>query len=140
MKFIHSLAALGLATALNLAHALDIQPYSPELLASEQKADKAVALHFDADWCPTCRAQEKVLNGWKGDSAVPGTLLIVNYDNERGLRRKLGVRTQSTVIVYKGATEKARRQRGRRRQVAGSARRRHPAVCLDRGDHAVLPP
>ena len=108
MKFIHSLAALGLAAALNLAHALDIQPYSPKLLASEQKADNAVALHFHADWCPTCRAQEKVFNGWKGDSAVPGTLLIVNYDNERELRRKLGVRTQSTVIVYKGATEKAR--------------------------------
>jgi len=57
MKFIHSLAALGLATALKLAHALVIQAYSPELLASQQKADKAVALHFHADWCPTCRAQ-----------------------------------------------------------------------------------
>ncbi len=99
MKFIHSLVALGLAAAFNLAHALDIQPYSPELLASEQKADKAVALHFDADWCLTCRVQKKVFNGWKGDSAVPGTLLSVNYDNERELRRKLGVRTQSTVIV-----------------------------------------
>jgi thiol-disulfide isomerase/thioredoxin len=108
MKFIHSLVALGLAAALNLAHAIDIRPYSPELLASEQKADKAVALHFHADWCPTCRAQEKVFNGWQGDSAVPGTLLIVNYDNERELRRKLGVRTQSTVIVFKGETEKAR--------------------------------
>ena len=108
MKFIHSLVALGLAAALNLAHAIDIQPYSPELLASEQKADKAVALHFHADWCPTCLAQEKAFNGWKGDSAVPGTLLIVNYDNERELRRKLGVRTQSTVIVFKGTAEKAR--------------------------------
>ncbi len=108
MKFIHSLVALGLAAALNLVHAIDIRPYSPELLASEQKVDKVVALHFHADWCPTCRAQEKVFNGWKGDSAVPGTLLIVNYDNERELRRKLGVRTQSTVIVFKGAIEKAR--------------------------------
>ena len=71
MQFIHSLVALGLAATLNLAHALDIQPYSPEMLASEQKADKAVALHFHADWCPTCRAQEKVFNGRKGDSALP---------------------------------------------------------------------
>ena len=39
---------------------------------------------------------------------MPGTLLIVNYDNERELRKKLGVRTQSTVIVYRGAAEKAR--------------------------------
>ncbi len=108
MKFIHRLVILSLAGALNLAHALDIQPFSPELLASEQKAGKVVALHFHADWCPTCRAQERVFSAWKGDSAVPGTLLIVNYDNERGLRRKLGVRTQSTVIVYKGAAEKAR--------------------------------
>ena len=108
MKLFHSLVAFSLAVSLNLAHALEIQPYSPELLASEQKADKSVALHFHADWCPTCRVQEKVFNGWKGDSAVPGTLLIVNYDNERELRKKLGVRTQSTVIVYRGAAEKAR--------------------------------
>ena len=125
-------ALLGGQTNLLIAPLPDVVQYV--------RAGKAVALHFDADWCPTCRAQEKVLNGWKGDSAVPGTLLIVNYDNDRELRKKLGVRTQSTVIVYKGATEKARRQRRRRRQVAGSARRRHPAVCLDRGDHAVLPP
>jgi thioredoxin 1 len=67
-----------------------------------------VALHFHAPWCPTCRAQERVFQGWKGDSSVPGTLLVVDYDNERELRRTLGVRSQSTLIVYKGAKETRR--------------------------------
>lgn len=108
MKTIQLLAGLALAASASLAVALDIQPYSPETLATKQKAGEAVALHFHADWCPTCRAQEKVFNGWKGDAAVPGTLLIVNYDKERELKRQLGVRTQSTVIAYKGGKETGR--------------------------------
>lgn len=108
MKTIKYLAGLALAATTSLALALDIQPYSPETLAARQKAGEAVALHFHADWCPTCRAQEKVFNGWKGDASVPGTLLVVNYDKERELKRQLGVRTQSTVIAYKGSKETGR--------------------------------
>jgi len=103
-----ALVTLALATACNFALALEIQPYAPETLAAKQKAGESVALHFHADWCPTCRAQEKVFNGWKGDASVPGTLLIVNYDKERELKRQLGVRTQSTVIAYKGGKETGR--------------------------------
>ncbi|MBL8428566.1 MAG: thioredoxin family protein [Dechloromonas sp.] len=108
MKTVKLIAGLALVAAANLAPALDIQPYSPETLAAKQKAGEAVGLHFHADWCPTCRAQEKVFNGWKGDATVPGTLLVVDYDKERELKRQLGVRSQSTVIVYKGAKETGR--------------------------------
>lgn len=108
MKASQFVVGLALSAAASLAFALDIQPYSPESLAAKQKAGEAVALHFHADWCPTCRAQDKVFNGWKGDAAVPGTLLVVNYDKERELKRQLGVRTQSTVIVYKGSKETGR--------------------------------
>ena len=108
MKIISLLAGLVLSATANFATALDIQPYSAEALAARQKAGESVALHFHADWCPTCRAQEKVFKGWKGDAAVPGTLLIINYDQERDLKRQLGVRTQSTVIAYKGARESGR--------------------------------
>ena len=108
MKTIKFLAGLALIATTSLAFALDIQPYAAETLAARQKAGEAVALHFHADWCPTCRAQEKVFNGWKGDASVPGTLLIVNYDKERELKRQLGVRTQSTVIAYKGGKETGR--------------------------------
>lgn len=108
MKIRHLLTTLTLAALSPFALALDIQPYSPETLAAKQKAGEAVALHFHADWCPVCRAQEKVFNGWKGDASVPGTLLVVNYDKERELKQQLGVRSQSTVIVYKGAKETGR--------------------------------
>lgn len=108
MKAIPFIVGLALSAAANFASALDIQPYAAQTLAAKQKAGEAVALHFHADWCPTCRAQEKVFNGWKGDAAVPGTLLVVNYDKERELKRQLGVRTQSTVIVYKGSKETGR--------------------------------
>ncbi len=109
MKILKSLfAAFGLLVAVNAANALEIAPYSAQSFADLQKADKPVTLHFHAEWCSTCKAQEKVFNGWKGDAAVPGTLLIVDYDNERELRKKMGVRGQSTVISFKGSREKAR--------------------------------
>lgn len=108
MKNIHILAGLTLMAAGSLAFALDIQPYATETLAAKQKAGESVALHFHADWCPTCKAQSKVFNGWKGDASVPGTLLIVDYDKERDLKRQLGIRTQSTIVAYKGNKETGR--------------------------------
>ena len=103
-----TIVALLLALNASLALALDVQPYSAKAFAELQQAGKPVALHFHADWCPTCRAQEKVFNGWKGDAAVPGTLLVANYDNERELKKQYGVRSQSTVIVFKGSKETTR--------------------------------
>ncbi len=102
------IATALLLTASATAFALDIKPYSAQVLSAEQQAGKPVTLHFHANWCPTCRAQEKVFQQWKGDASVPGTLLVVDYDKEKELKKQLGVRTQSTVIAYHGSVEKAR--------------------------------
>ena len=59
-------------TASAASFALDIKPYSAQALSAEQQAGKPVTLHFHADWCPTCRAQEKVFQQWTGDASVPG--------------------------------------------------------------------
>ncbi|WP_296508193.1 thioredoxin family protein [Rhodoferax sp.] len=103
-----TIATLLLGLCASAAFALDIQPYTPQAFADLQQAGKPVALHFHADWCPTCRAQEKVFNQWKGDTTVPGTLLVANYDKEKDLKKQYGVRSQSTVIVFKGSMETAR--------------------------------
>ena len=102
------IATALLLTASVTAFALDIKPYSAQALSAEQLAGKPVTLHFHANWCPTCRAQEKVFQQWKGDASVSGTLLVVDYDKEKELKKQLGVRTQSTVIAYHGSVEKAR--------------------------------
>lgn len=108
MKAIKAVIVFGSMLFAASVFALEIKPYSADTFAQIQKSNSAVALHFHADWCPTCRAQEKVFNGWKGDASVPGTLLVVDYDKERDLKNKLKVRTQSTLIVFKGEKEVAR--------------------------------
>ncbi len=108
MKPLRAAVAVVLSFAASLAFALEIKSYSPELLAAAQAAGKPVALHFHADWCPACRAQEEVFNRLERDATLALTLLVVDYDRERELKRKLNVRAQSTLIVYRGKTEKAR--------------------------------
>ncbi len=107
-SFRRFLAALALLLSFGAAQALEIRPYSAEALKSAQQAGAPVALHFHADWCPTCRAQQKVFEQFAAAKAPALTLLVVNYDDERALRRELKVRTQSTLIVYRGAQESKR--------------------------------
>lgn len=108
MKPTHFLIASTLWFAASLAQALTIAPYSAAALEAAQKADAPVALHFHAPWCPTCKAQSKTLNDLKSDAALDITVLTVDYDREVELRKQLKVRSQSTLIVYRGAVERAR--------------------------------
>jgi len=92
-----------------LARALDIQPYTATALQQAQAAGKPLAVQFHADWCPTCKAQEKAFSGLRGDPQLKGiTLLVANYDTERELKKAMNVRSQSVVVVFKGSKETAR--------------------------------
>ena len=100
----------ALVTALSAsAWALDVKPYTSAQLADLQKAGKPVAVHFHADWCPTCVAQTKSLDVLKADAQLkPVTVLVVDYDKEKDIRKSLKVRSQSTFVIFKGVTEVAR--------------------------------
>jgi thiol-disulfide isomerase/thioredoxin len=108
MKIIQSIICSVALLLSSAGHALTLAPYSSQAFAAAQAAGQPVALHFHADWCPTCRAQDKALESLKSDSSLNMTVLSVDYDNETALKSKLKVRTQSTFIVYRGDAEKAR--------------------------------
>ena len=108
MKFLKLFAAGVLLASAALSHALEVKPYSAAALAAAQAADKPVALHFHADWCPTCRAQDKVLQSLKKEPGLDLTLLVANYDTEKDLKRRFKVNAQSTLIVLHGQKERAR--------------------------------
>ena len=98
-----------LLTASGLVRALDIQPYTASALQQAQAAGKPVAVHFHADWCSTCKAQERAFNAMKDDPALKGVaLLVANYDAERDLKKATNVRSQSVIVVFKGDKETAR--------------------------------
>jgi thioredoxin 1 len=101
-KFIVSGLLLAAAT---LSQALEVKPYSAVALAEAEKANQPVALHFHADWCPTCRAQDKVVQTLKTETGLD---LTVNYDTEKELKRRFKVNSQSSLIVLRGQKETAR--------------------------------
>ena len=108
MKFHQFIVSALLVGAAAMAHALDVKPYSAAALAEAQKADMPVALHFRADWCPTCRAQDKVLESLKSEPGLGVTVLSVNYDTEKDLKKQFKISSQSTLVVLKGHKEAAR--------------------------------
>lgn len=94
--------------AASWAQALTVTPYSAQALSKLQAAGEPVALHFHADWCPTCRAQDKALEVLKADPALNIAVLTVDYDKESELKKKLKVLGQSTFVIYRGSVEKKR--------------------------------
>jgi thioredoxin 1 len=108
MKLARFIVSAVLLVTVSLVHALEIKPYSAEALAAAEKAGQPIALHFHADWCPTCRAQDKALQTLKNEKGLDLTILTANYDTEKDLERRFNVKMQSTLVVLKGRHEAAR--------------------------------
>ena len=90
------------------AHAVG-EPYTQQKLDALNKAGKPVLVFIYADWCTTCKAEEKVL-----DTLLPEnefkviTTLKVNFDTQKSVVRAFGARMQSTLIVFGHGKEVSR--------------------------------
>lgn len=113
--FAASLAGLGLflaaATATALTPATAPAPVDFDRAAFEQAqaANKPILVDIWPPWCPTCRAQEPIINRV---AAAPGNedLIVfrVHFDDQKAEVRRFGAQRQSTLIAYRGTRETGR--------------------------------
>ncbi|MBU1215095.1 MAG: thioredoxin family protein [Gammaproteobacteria bacterium] len=90
------------------AHAAG-EPYTQNKLDALNKSGQAALVFIHAPWCPTCRAQDAVLDKLlPTDEFKSFTTLKVDFDGQHDVVKAFGVRYQSTLIVFKGGHEVAR--------------------------------
>jgi len=103
-----AVAAVALLGALP-ASAAEWKPFSAAAFAEAQKEGKSILVDIFAPWCPTCRAQNPILVQLTREPQFNSLVVFkVDFDNQKGDVRALKAQQQSTLIAYKGETEKGR--------------------------------
>ncbi len=100
-------AAVVLTPVLSLAG--PVAKYNKQALEQAQDAGKPIIVFVTASWCPNCRAQQPIVDTLTKDPAFSeAVLFVVDYDSEKQALRDLNVTMQSTLIAFRGKTERKR--------------------------------
>ena len=91
------------------ASAEDWKSFDAEAFAQAQNDGKSILIDVFAVWCPTCRAQNPILVQLTRDPKYKDLVVFkVDFDAQKDDVRALNAQSQSTLIVFKGETEKGR--------------------------------
>jgi thioredoxin 1 len=91
------------------ASAAEVKPYSPEALAEANSAGKPILVDVYAAWCPTCRAQKPIIEELTQQPKYKNLLILrADFDKDKEALKAINVRSQSTLIVFKGGDELVR--------------------------------
>ncbi|WP_321790320.1 thioredoxin family protein [Burkholderia pyrrocinia] len=109
MKILQTLVAVAVAASASLAMAGEIKPYTPQRFDQLTQAGKPVVVDVSATWCPTCKAQQPIIESLMKQPAYQDvTVLTVDFDSNKTALKKFKIGTQSTLVAFKGASELAR--------------------------------
>lgn len=100
------IAAISLGS---LASAMTKNTFDQKAFDAAQAAGKPILIEVTAPWCPTCKAQAPILSRLKGEPKFKELVSFeIDFDSQKDLLRKFNVRSQSTLIVFKGKQEAGR--------------------------------
>lgn len=104
--------ALVFAAVLPLAFSSAVsaeEKFTDAALETAQKAGKPILVEVAAPWCPVCKAQAPILEGLAKNAKFKNFVFLkMDFDTQKDEQRKLNVRSQSTLIVFKGTNEVGR--------------------------------
>lgn len=100
------------ALAAGRAIALEFIDYTGSELEGLAASGAPYIINFHASWCPTCAAQQRVLDALQGENqayaAIP--ILRVDWDSfgNGELARNLAIPRRSTLVLMRGTSELGR--------------------------------
>ena len=101
-----ALLVAGLSQPASAATAV---PFSAEAFKAAQAAGSPILVEIHADWCPTCKAQNPILDKLTAEPKFRDLKVFrVDFDAMKPVVREFGAQMQSTLIVFKGAAEQGR--------------------------------
>jgi len=105
LAIVASVALLGALPA----SAAEWKPFDAAAFAQAQKDGKSILIDIFAAWCPVCRAQNPILVQLTREPKFDDLVVFkIEFDGQKDAVRAVKATSQSTLIVYKGETEKGR--------------------------------
>jgi thioredoxin 1 len=84
-------------------------PFNQAQFDQTRTSGQPVVVYFHADWCPTCRVQQPIVDKLAAEAPLNRvTIFEADFDTETALEKALKVTQQSTFVVFKGGQEVTR--------------------------------
>jgi thioredoxin 1 len=109
----HRRQALALLAALPFAAlpaaAAERRAFTDAAFDAAQASGKPILVEVTAPWCPTCRVQKPHIDAVAADPRMrEAVVFTVDFDSQKDALRRLNVRSQSTLIAWRGREERGR--------------------------------
>ena len=113
MRFLPTIVMSSLAAALALsvsaASAAEMMKFDAAGFDAATAAGKTILVDVSAPWCPTCKAQKPIIDQLGAAPEYKDLVVFeVDFDTQADALKKFKVRSQSTLIAFKGAAETGR--------------------------------